>query len=161
MDIVHFPNPMLKSKSADVDPATDTSLPKLIADMVETMRAEEGVGLAAIQVGVPKNVLVYDPSPNQDEAHALINPVVVSHSDELVEGEEGCLSFPGTYFPVSRYTSVVVDALAPNGDPVRIEAEGWPAVILQHEIDHLNGVVILDRATPEVRQRVLREYMDR
>ena len=161
MDIIHYPNPMLKSLSADVDPATDASLPKLIADMVETMRTEEGVGLAAIQVGVPKKVLVYDPSPNQDEAHALINPIIVSHATETEEGEEGCLSFPGIYFPVDRYTSVVVEALAPNGEPVRIEADGWPAVILQHEIDHLNGVVILDRATPEVRQRVMREFMGR
>lgn len=161
MDVIHYPNPMLKSKSADVDPTTDTSLPDLIEKMIETMREEEGVGLAAIQVGVPKNVLVYDPSVNGDDPQAVINPVVVACSEEMVENEEGCLSFPGIYFPVERHATVVVEALNPAGERVRIDAEGWPAIILQHEIDHLNGVVILDRATPEVRRQVMRDMMDR
>lgn len=161
MDVIHYPNPMLKSQSADVDPATDTSLPALIEQMIQTMRDEDGVGLAAIQVGIPKNVLVYDPSPTGDDAQAVLNPVIVAHSDEMVEGEEGCLSFPGIYFPVERFTSVTVEALNPSGERIRIDAEGFPAVILQHEIDHLNGVVILDRATPEVRRQVMRDMMGR
>lgn len=161
MDVIHYPNPMLKSQSVDVDPASDGSLSDLIDKMIETMREEDGVGLAAIQIGVPKNVLVYDPSPNGDSPQAVINPVIVSCSDDMVEGEEGCLSFPGIYFPVERYTAIAVEALNPSGERIRIDAEGFPAVVLQHEIDHLNGVVILDRATPEVRRQVMRDMMGR
>ena len=158
MKVVPFPNPMLKMQSEDVDPKNEPDFLKLIDDMVKTMYQEEGVGLAAIQVGIPKNFFVYDDSEEQNNPRVLCNPVVVSQSDVMVESEEGCLSFPGIYFPVFRPESAVIEGLDEKGEPLHFEAEGFLARLLQHEIDHLNGVVILDRATPAVRKQIMREY---
>lgn len=159
MEVLRYPNPILKTPCEPIDPAAEDGLAELVRDMVATMRREEGVGLAANQVGVTKSILVYDPSEDQDSPRAICNPRIVQHSGDLVENEEGCLSFPGTYFPVPRHSSVIVEAQNIHGKPVRIEADGFHAIVLQHEIDHLNGVVILDRAAPEVRQQVLREQL--
>lgn len=158
MKVVPYPNPMLKSKSVDIDPKTEPHFLKTVDDMVATMYAEEGVGLAAIQVGIPQNFFVYDDSEEQNNPRVLVNPVILSYSDEMEEGDEGCLSFPGIYFPVNRPRAVVVEGLDEYGEPLHIEAEGFLARLLQHEIDHLRGVVILDRATPEVRKQVIREH---
>lgn len=158
MKVVSFPNPVLKMKSEDVDPRSEPNFSALIDDMAKTMYEEEGVGLAAIQVGIPQNFFVYDDSEEQNNPRVLCNPVILSTSDTIVEGEEGCLSFPGIFFPVNRPDAVVVEGLDENGEPLHIEAEGFLARLLQHEIDHLRGVVILDRATPEVRKQVLREH---
>lgn len=126
--------------------------------MIETMRAEEGVGLAAIQVGMPRAFFVYDDSPDQDDARVICNPVIIEQSDNFAESEEGCLSFPGLYFPVSRPELVVVEGIDAAGKPVRIEGDEFLSRIMQHEIDHLHGRVILDRATPEVRREVLSKF---
>ena len=158
LKVVPFPNPMLKMQSEDVDPKNEPDFLKLIDDMAETMYKEEGVGLAAIQVGVAKNFFVYDDSDEQNNPRVLCNPVILSQSDVMVESEEGCLSFPGIYFPVSRPETVVVEGLDAQGEPLHIEAEGFLARLLQHEMDHLKGIVILDRATPAVRKRVMREH---
>lgn len=128
--------------------------------MIETMRNEEGVGLAAIQVGIPKSFFVYDDSPDQDNARVICNPVIIEESETLAESEEGCLSFPGLYFPVTRPETVVVDGLDAEGNMIRIEGDEFLSRIMQHEIDHLHGRVILDRATPEVRREVLRKFYE-
>ena len=158
MKVVPYPNPMLKMKSEDVIPQNEPDFTKLIDDMAQTMYKEEGVGLAAIQVGIAKNFFVYDDSEEQNNPRVLCNPVIVSHSEEMVEAEEGCLSFPGIYFPVVRPESAVFEGLDENGEPLHIEADGFLARLLQHETDHLNGIVILDRATPAVRKQIIREY---
>lgn len=158
MKVVEFPNPLLKLKSEIIDPTAEPNFAQHVAAMVETMRAEEGVGLAAIQVGMPKCFFIYDDSPEQDNARVICNPVIVEKSDTFVESEEGCLSFPGLYFPVSRPETVIVEGIDAQGKPVRIEGDEFLSRIMQHEIDHLHGMVILDRATPEVRREVLRKF---
>src|SRR5690606_31450482 len=109
----------------------------LIADMFETMYAEDGVGLAAPQVGVGKRVIVVDPRDESVTPFALVNPAIVAASDEVERGEEGCLSLPGLKEMVERPVSVTVTGLSDRGEPVTIEAEGLLARILQHEVDHI------------------------
>jgi len=118
-----------------------------------------GIGLAAPQVGVLKRVIVYDLGDDGNPV-ALCNPVIVSSGDELELDEEGCLSLPGITVEVERPTTVVCEALSLKGTPVSIEAEGLHARLLQHEIDHLDGVLIIDRATPEERKDALRRYRE-
>jgi peptide deformylase len=129
----------------------DASLERLIADMWETMRDAPGVGLAAPQVGETIRVLVAE---YEDQSVALVNPEIIKASDEETPGTEGCLSIPGLVGDnVPRHVSVVVKARDPKGKEVRVKAEGWFARILQHEIDHLDGILYIDRIKPEdVRQ---------
>jgi peptide deformylase len=123
--------------------------------MVETMRAAPGVGLAAPQIGVSRRVIVVeygedspDPEapPRPKKLYTLVNPEIVRHSDETVLGNEGCLSIPGFYGEVERYQSVTVKGLNRRGQPTRVKAKDWLARIFQHEIDHINGVLYIDRA---------------
>lgn len=158
MDVIVHPNPLLKSKCKDVSFDKDTTIPRLAQDMIKTMRDADGVGLAAIQVGILKRMLVFDDSPEQNNPRAIVNPVIVKTSESMEVGEEGCLSFPKVYFPVDRHSEIVVEAFDENGNPITIEAEGFGARVLQHEIDHLDGVMILDRAKPEVRLQAMRAY---
>jgi peptide deformylase len=124
----------------------DASLERLVTDMWETMRDAPGVGLAAPQVGETIRVLVAE---YEDQAVALINPEIIKASEEEVLGTEGCLSIPGLVGDnVSRHVSVVIKARDPKGKEIRVKAEGWFARILQHEIDHLDGVLYIDRITP-------------
>jgi peptide deformylase len=125
----------------------DASLERLVADMWETMRDAPGVGLAAPQVGETIRVLVAE---FEDQSVALINPEIIKASEEEVLGTEGCLSIPGLVGDnVPRHVSVVVKARDPKGKEIRVKGEGWFARILQHEIDHLDGVLYIDRITPE------------
>jgi peptide deformylase len=125
----------------------DEHLERLVADLWETMRAAPGVGLAAPQVGESIRVLVAE---YEEQAVALVNPEIIKSSEETVFGTEGCLSIPGFVGDnVERSEAVVVKARNPKGTEIRIRAEGWFARILQHEIDHLNGVLYTDRIKPE------------
>jgi peptide deformylase len=136
-------------------------LDALIADMFETMYAEKGIGLAGPQVGVAKRIIVVDVNDETGEemgAFALLNPRVVESGKELDKHEEGCLSIPGVTGVVERPWTVTVDGLTQKGEPIRIEAEGMLARCLQHEIDHLNGVLFIDRLSPLKRNMVLRKY---
>jgi peptide deformylase len=136
----------------------DDSVRKLIADMTETMRDAPGVGLAAPQVGVQRRVLVYSLG-TEEPVHALVNPEIVEHSGEQI-GDEGCLSIPGLTFPVARADRISVRALDGNGQPVSLEAEEFEARVIQHEIDHLDGILFLERLEPEDRReakRIIRE----
>ncbi|MGH2350494.1 MAG: peptide deformylase [Chloroflexota bacterium] len=119
----------------------DDSTRRLIDDMIETMRAAPGVGLAAPQVGVPLRVIVLE---HEDQLFVVINPEIVKRSGEETD-EEGCLSAPHWQGPVTRATSLVVKGRDRDGKEVRIKAEDWLARILQHEIDHLEGTLFLDR----------------
>lgn len=160
MDILEHPSPALVEGACDVDPATDTSLRELAVSMAKTMYAAPGVGLAAPQIGVLKRVIVYDISDEGHELIALCNPRIVEQSEECETSEEGCLSLPGISVPVERSCTVTCEALTLDGQPVRIEAEGFHARVLQHEIDHLDGVLIINRATPEERKAALRRYRE-
>jgi peptide deformylase len=119
----------------------DESIRRLIDDMIDTMRAAPGVGLAAPQVGVPLRVIVVE---YEDQLYAVVNPEIIRREGEITD-EEGCLSAPHWQGPVSRAASVVVKGRDRDGKEVRIKAEGWLARIFQHEIDHLEGTLFLDR----------------
>jgi peptide deformylase len=152
-----YPDPVLREPSAPVADVDD-SIRKLIIDMGETMRAAPGIGLAAPQVGVQRRVLVYALS-EEDEIVGLVNPEIVERGGTIVE-DEGCLSIPGLSFPVARAQSVVVKGLDPLGQPKQIEAVDLEARVLQHEVDHLDGILFIERIDPELRReakRILRE----
>lgn len=148
---------VLREKAEPVEGVT-AELRKLVADMFETMYAAEGVGLAAPQIGLGIRVVVIDPHDEQTEPFALFNPDVVATGAELEKGEEGCLSIPGIRDIVERPSTCVVEALDREGRPVVIEAEGLLARILQHEVDHLNGVLFLDRLSPIKRRMALSRW---
>ena len=152
LDIRTFGDPVLRSPALPVTDFDD-KLPALAADMHETMKAAPGVGLAAPQVGVPRRLFVFD---SGEEAGAYANPEIVWRSDDTQEGEEGCLSIPGIYFPVVRAMRVRVTAQLVDGTAVDREAEGFLARIFQHEIDHLDGVLFVDRLDPERRREAMR-----
>ncbi len=146
-----YPDPVLRAKTARVE-KIDGSLNRLIQDMIETMHAAPGVGLAANQVGVSLQLAVIDLSTreNGEQRHPLfviINPEIVSSEGSIVE-EEGCLSIPDYSEKVKRAAKVKVRAQDRTGKPFEIEAEGLLAKALQHEIDHLNGLLFVDRLSP-------------
>ena len=139
-------HPVLRRKAKKIN-RFDTYLDRLVADMFETMRAAPGVGLAAPQIGESIRVLVAE---YEDEHVALVNPEILKKSDEILLGTEGCLSIPGVVGEdVPRAAAVTVKARDPKGKEVRIKAEGWFARILQHEIDHLDGILFTDHIPPE------------
>lgn len=150
-------DPVLRHKAAPVDGITD-EIRSLIADMFDTMYAEEGVGLAAPQVGVGDRVIVIDPRDDEIEPFALINPEIVQLGDDLERDEEGCLSIPGLKEIVERPATVRIEALSAGGERVAIEAEGLLARILQHEVDHLDGILFIDRVSALKRKLLLNRW---
>jgi peptide deformylase len=145
LEILKYPNPGLKKKCENVCRIDEETL-KLVRDMTETMYHASGVGLAASQVGVHKRVIVLDVSPMDPEKEfmALINPEVLSSEGEI-EYEEGCLSVPDCVEKLTRQAKIRVRGLTPDGKEVEVPAEGILAIALQHELDHLNGTLIIDR----------------
>ena len=145
LEILKYPHPLLKKSCEDVEEINGETK-RVIQDMIETMYAAEGVGLAASQVGISQRIIVVDVSPvdAQQNLFAMINPEIVSEEGE-VEHEEGCLSVPDCVEKVKRKEKVRVKGISPEGEPMDIGAEGILAFALQHEIDHLNGTLILDR----------------
>lgn len=176
-----FGDPVLRRKAEPVADVSD-ELETLISDMFETMYREEGVGLAAPQVGVSQRIIVVDPHEDDVRPFALVNPEVIESSEEFERGEEGCLSLPGLKDIVERPTRCVVKGLqVPTSAPaasgsspsdaepatpgakqeprdVRIEASGLLARVLQHEVDHLNGVLFIDRVSPLKRKMLLKKW---
>jgi peptide deformylase len=148
---------ILRDRAAEVTAVTP-ELQLLIDDMFETMYAEEGVGLAAPQVGVSQRIIVIDPHEEGVEGFALINPVILESSKDLDRGEEGCLSIPGVKDVVERPFAVVAEGQNPDGTVRKIEAKGLLARILQHEVDHLNGILFIDRLSPLKRKLVLAKW---
>ena len=163
LEIVRYPDPFLKTHAEKVE-SVDDSVRKLIDDMVETMYYARGIGLASVQVGDPRRVVVLD-VPDEDEKErakgknlmALVNPEIVYAEGETIY-EEGCLSVPGITADVERAARVRVKALDRDGKPFEIEAEGLLAIALQHEIDHINGVLFIDRLSRLKRELVKRRY---
>lgn len=151
-------DPILRTPTLAVE-VFDEALVEEIGRMVEIMRAADGVGLAAPQVGALRRLLVARPERDENVV-ALCNPSVVWRSDEEEADTEGCLSIWDVAVEVPRALSIRVEAQDPEGSPLEIEAEGFAARVLQHEIDHLDGILILDRATPESRRAALRHLRD-
>jgi len=160
MNVLTHPSPALGEAAADVDPTSDESLKDLVVSMAKAMYEAPGIGLAATQVGVLKRVIVYDLDDEGKGLVALCNPTIVESSDELETDDEGCLSLPGITVAVERPCTVTCEAVTLNGTPVRVNADGLHARLLQHEIDHLDGVLIIDRASPEERKAALRRYRE-
>jgi len=146
-----FGDPGLRQRAGEVDKITDLHR-KLIADMFDTMREAPGVGLAAPQVGVMERIFVWE---LEDRSGTFINPTLVSRSSETEEDEEGCLSLPGIVYEVRRSSEVTIEGLDVDGNPTRIEASGLLARIFQHEVDHLDGVLFVDRLSEEMRREAL------
>ncbi len=150
-EITTLPNPILRRKAHKVE-KIDAEIKALVDDMVETMRAAPGVGLAATQIGVSQRIIIVEFGKEDDEnapkkLYILINPEISFPAEEKVNGVEACLSVPGLVGEVDRFAQVQVKGLNAHGHPVKIKARSWLARIFQHEIDHLDGIVYTDRAT--------------
>jgi peptide deformylase len=148
-----YPDPVLRMQARDVEDFDD-DLASLVERMRHLLHDANGLGLAATQVGVLRRIFLFLPDP-EEEAVALVNPKLVEPSDERVSDEEGCLSLQGVVIPVERHERITVEATDQEGNDVRLELEGLPARIAQHELDHLDGVLILDRTTPDARREAL------
>jgi peptide deformylase len=152
--VLQFGDPVLKSRASEVSDF-GASLRADAERMVAIMRDGLGVGLAATQIGILRRLLVFQAGP-ESEPSAIVNPELEWLSDEVVVAEEGCLSIPGVSVDVERPLFARVSGTDVEGEPIRIEASGLEARVLQHEIDHLDGILILDRATREQRKGALR-----
>jgi len=155
--IVSLPDPVLRRKARPVT-RFDSNLQTLIEDMIETMRAAPGVGLAAPQVNISQRLIVVEYAEHEDnedmeekpvkkKLYVMLNPEIIKTSEETVPGVEGCLSVPGVVGEVERFSMIQVKGLNRHGKPMKVKVEGWLARIFQHEIDHLNGVLFTDLAT--------------
>jgi peptide deformylase len=145
-------------RKAEAVPTPGPELDRLVADMFETMYDASGIGLAAPQIGLSERLIVVDVKEDGAQPMALLNPTVVESGSGKDRVEEGCLSIPGVAATVERPTSVVVEATDARGQPVRIQAQGMLARCLQHEIDHLDGVLFIDRISPIKRKMLLAKY---
>lgn len=153
--IRQYPDPVLRMRANEVE-ELDDSVASLVERMTALMQEARGVGLAAPQVGVLRRVLVYQTS-DEDPVVALVNPELVSTSEERESAEEGCLSLGAAtvVVPVERATSLTVEGTSPAGESLTVEAEGLEARVIQHELDHLDGVLIVDRTVPDERREAL------
>jgi len=158
LELVKAPDPRLKLISAPV-PEVDSKLRRFMADMVETMYAENGIGLAAIQVGVLKRVAVIDLDPGGPNSKPiyLVNPRIVQASGELSTYNEGCLSVPEVWDDVKRPAELTVEYTDENGKKQTVKADGLFATCLQHEIDHINGLLFIDHLSKLKRSMALRK----
>ena len=152
LTILHYPDPRLHKPGLAVE-TVDDGVRALIDDMLETMYAAPGVGLAATQVNVQKRIVVMDVSEEKNRPLVLINPTLLEREGEA-ESEEGCLSVPGFYDTVERAQRVRVSALDRTGEPFELDATGLLAVCIQHEIDHLNGKLFVDYLSTLKRDRI-------
>lgn len=158
LEIKKYPEKILKQKTAPIQ-GIDGNIQLLINDMIETMRAAHGIGLAANQVGVPQKLCVVDLSLREDKAPliVLINPFIVER-EGVVEADEGCLSIPGYLIPIKRAEKVFVKGINKEGKDISLEAEGLLARAIQHELDHLDGLLFIDRMSPIRREFFKRRY---
>jgi len=157
-EILTVPDPVLKQMSVPVD-GVDDELRALMDDMLETMYAAPGIGLAAVQIGVPKRVIVMDLAKSEDDPQPryFVNPEIVWASEETAPYEEGCLSVPEIFDEVERPAKVRIKYLNYKGEAVEEEAEGLYAVCIQHEMDHLNGVLFIDHLSRLKREQAVKK----
>ena len=159
LDILTFPNKFLQQPTKPVTDI-DEELQNFINDMAETMYEAPGVGLAAIQVGSEKSVLVYDELPGEMKRQygVIINPLVIETDGQIISENEGCLSVPDFRSDVKRAERILVEGVNREGQPIRIEADGFLAIVLQHEIDHLNGTLFINRISALKRELYKRRW---
>jgi peptide deformylase len=154
LTIRKYGDPILRRRAAPVEGVTP-EVRRMVADMIDTMYDEVGIGLAAPQVGIPLRIIVVGDDETR-EARALVNPVIAAAGGQ-VTAEEGCLSIPGIFAPVSRAAWVTVEARDIENRPLTITGQALLARVLQHEIDHLDGVLFIDRLEPVARDRIKRK----
>ena len=163
LDILHHPDPRLRNVAVPVE-AVDDEVRQLADDLLETMYSARGIGLAAVQVGIARRVIVADVSRERNAPLALVNPRVAAAHGKEAEFEEGCLSVPGVYETVSRPERVRIEAWDRDGKAVSMEAEGALAACLQHEIDHLDGRLFVDYLSRlkqhRIRKRALKQQRE-
>ncbi len=155
LNIVLYGEPILIQKAQKVK-EFDQNLERLTLDMYEAMKHDNGIGLAAPQVGISARLFVV--GLENEPPRIFINPRIVAMSEESSEYEEGCLSFPGLYFTVARPSAVDIEAVDIRGRPFRLSADGLLARVIQHEYDHLDGILFIDRVSPAKRRRALAHY---
>jgi peptide deformylase len=152
LDVLSFPDERLRTVAKPVEEVND-EIKQLVSDMFETMKDENGIGLAATQVNRHVQVVVMDVSEDQDEPRVFINPEIIRKDGSTIS-EEGCLSVPGNYAKVERAEAITVKALDQNGESFELDAEGLLAICIQHELDHLKGKLFIDYLSPLKRQRI-------
>jgi len=157
LKILEYPDPRLRTRAVPVK-MVDDDIRQLVADLLETMYAAPGVGLAATQVDVHKRVLVFDVSETKDEPYCLINPELRNEAG-IMTSDEGCLSVPGITEEVQRAEQITVSALDRDGNPFERETTGLMAVCIQHEIDHLDGKLFVDYLSELKRQRIRKKLV--
>jgi peptide deformylase len=157
--LIILPDPLLRQQSKPVE-TVDSEIQRLADDMLETMYDAPGIGLAAIQIGVPRRMLVIDLSRDDEEnkPQVFINPEILKVSDDVSTYEEGCLSIPDYYAEVERPASLTVGYVDRDGKQQTVEADGLLATCLQHEIDHLNGVLFIDHISRLKRDMVIKKF---
>lgn len=156
LKIIEYPDTLLREKSQPVE-QVDSAVAELLRQMLQKMYDTHGVGLAAPQVGILKRLVVIDvgSKEGQEKPLLMVNPEIIEKSEEIKKASEGCLSVPNQYAPVERFASVTVSYLDENGVRQEISADGLLAVALQHEIDHLNGILFIDYLSPLRRKMVI------
>lgn len=157
LEIRTFGDPVLKSAARPVE-AFDEALPRLASEMLDSMREHEGVGLAATQVGRLKRIFV---AGLEDEEYVMVNPVIENRSEETETDTEGCLSLPGVQVEVERSTGITVSGHDVSGSPIQLDATDLLARIIQHEVDHLDGITILERTDRGSRREAMRGLRER
>ncbi|WDE05356.1 peptide deformylase [Thalassomonas viridans] len=153
LNVLRFPDERLRTKAADVVEVND-EIRTIVDDMIETMYQENGVGLAATQVNIHKRIVVIDVSEKSDNPIVLINPEIIAKSEKTFVNEEGCLSVPGCYAKVTRHETVTVQALDRNGEQFTLDGDELLSICIQHELDHLAGILFVDYLSPLKRQRI-------
>ena len=149
-----YPDPVLRMRAKEVE-SFDDDLRRLVGRMKDLMQDANGVGLAGTQVGTLQRVFVFQPEGEDEAPRALVNPVLTATSEVTIDDTEGCLSMQGVTIPVERPVKVTIEGKDENGEEVRLELEERDARVVQHELDHLDGILILDRTTPEGRREAL------
>lgn len=151
--IRQYPDAVLRMRANEVD-RFDETLARLAARMTDLMHDARGVGLAATQVGVLQRLFVFQPH-EEDEPQVVVNPQITARSDDLESADEGCLSLQGVHVPVDRHVTITLEGLDLEGKPLRLELDEMPARIAQHELDHLDGKLIIERTGTESRREAL------
>ena len=159
LKILHHPDPRLRTKAAAVS-TFDEALSEFARNLLTTMYAAPGIGLAATQVNVQKRVIVVDISEEKDQPHMLVNPVLEPYGDKI-KGEEGCLSVPDIYDSVERFEYVKVSAQDVHGEPLQFTADGMLSICIQHECDHLEGKLFVDYLSSLKRGRISKALRER
>jgi peptide deformylase len=153
LDILTYPDKFLKKQTAPVE-NIDGAMQTVFDSMAATMYVAPGVGLAAPQVGIGQSFIIYDIAPKEDghDLHVLVNPKIITNEGEIISENEGCLSVPDFRADVNRAERILVEGLDRDGNPLRFEADGLLSIVIQHELDHLNGTLFIDHISTLKRQ---------